>query len=80
MSQWQYDGYQWSSSIAKPTRSQGFYELDAVTTLLTQVEALSKKSWYYVSQPNSAISYKGYRGGYVSQECNVIGASSKQIE
>ena len=37
------NSYQWSTTRAKSNRIVGFYELDAVSGLATQIEALNRK-------------------------------------
>lgn len=37
------DGYQWSSKRNKTVKGIGIYEVDALTTLVAQVEAISKR-------------------------------------
>lgn len=36
------NGYQWSSERNKPSRVVGIYKVDALTTLATQVEVITK--------------------------------------
>ena len=37
------NNYQWSTTRSKPTRTAGVYDVDAVTALAAQMEAMNKK-------------------------------------
>lgn len=49
------NGYQWSYERNKPVKANNIYEVDAITTLTAQVEAISKRLDTMQVQPQSPM-------------------------
>ncbi|XP_027351121.1 uncharacterized protein LOC113862214 [Abrus precatorius] len=64
------NNYQWSSTRSKPAKSDGIYNLDAVTSLAMQVEALGKKiDGLSVNYPVALVMRCYICGGHPNHEC-----------
>ena len=77
------NGYQWSTTRAKPDRATGLYGVDAIKTLATQLEALNRK----VDKLTTSLSVSVMRcnicgGGHTVTDYSIIGgvAQTKQVE
>ena len=65
------NNYQWHTVRSKPNKPAGVYDVDAVTGLAMQLDALSKKieGMSMVQQPTQVLHYELCDGGHGSQEC-----------
>ena len=68
------DNYQWSTARTKPSRQVGVYDVDAVTALTAQIEAMNKKIDGLTLSQNQPKFMKcdSYREKDRTQECSGV--------
>ena len=73
------NSYQWNTHEKK--KVTGFHEVDAVTSLATQVKLLSKKiDTLCVQRGASVMHCEGYGEGHSQNDCPIAIGSSGRIE
>ena len=75
------DGYQWSFERKKPSRTAGIYEVDALTTLAGQVEAVTKRfDRFQIPQQETLVMSCGTCGIQSSTMCLASKSSMGPLE